>query len=53
MKVDMYIQNNFWKNNISYSIGDAVIYSGIIYVCKLNNVNRIPSSSEIYWTKMF
>ena len=39
-----------WNNQISYTVGDKILYMDIIYESLIySNLNHIPSSDSLYW----
>lgn len=38
-----------WNSSTTYTVGQAVNYNGIIYVCLRENRSKVPSSNESFW----
>jgi len=41
-----------WSSTTSYAIGDRVMYSNVVYVCKVANTNQTPTTSSSYWSEI-
>lgn len=43
-----------WLNNVTYTLGDLIIYNGMCYSSlQNNNLNHTPSTSTTWWKKEF
>jgi len=43
-----YILKGSWNLSVNYFVNDAVVYLGIIYICKVANRGRLPTDTE-FW----
>ena len=49
----LFASRGSWTNDTSYRTNDSVIYQGIYYTAKIDNVDKIPNLEPDFWLRNF